>query len=137
MQVFNLTTYPNLVGLLEALDVDTEPSDMSFALSIDGGALEWGSHGLDSIFAQRRNLLSPSFWLMIWDVLRFGRQAPQVGPQLWNMSHSCGTCWWQAHGRRAAAGCPLHCSTSAAHMLHQAGHPQPVLQHPRSCSGAL
>ena len=39
VQVFNLTTYPNLVGLpLEMLEVDTEPSEMSFALSIDGGA---------------------------------------------------------------------------------------------------
>jgi len=34
---------------------------MSFALSIDEGKLEWGSHGLDTIFAQRKNLASPSF----------------------------------------------------------------------------
>lgn len=105
--MFNLTTYPNLVGLLEALEVDTEPSDMSFALSIDGGALEWGSHGLDSIFAQRRNLLSPSFWLMIWDVLKFGRQAPQVGPQLWNMlvASACIACCCRMQ---------LHCRSSDA-----------------------
>ncbi len=105
--MFNLTTYPNLVGLLEALEVDTEPSDMSFALSIDGGALEWGSHGLDSIFAQRRNLLSPSFWLMIWDVLKFGRQAPQVGPQLWTMlvASACIACCCRMQ---------LHCRSSAA-----------------------
>ncbi|EIE24233.1 cyclopropane fatty acid synthase [Coccomyxa subellipsoidea C-169] len=77
-QVYNLTTYPNLVGLLEELGVDTEPSDMSFGLSIDGGALEWGSRGLGAIFAQRRNLLSPGFLRMIWDVIRFGREAPEV-----------------------------------------------------------
>jgi len=41
--------------------VDSEASDMSFALSIDEGKLEWGSHGLDTIFAQRKNLASPSF----------------------------------------------------------------------------
>ena len=34
---------------------------MSFALSMDGGRLEWGSHSLDTIFAQRSNLASPSF----------------------------------------------------------------------------
>ena len=107
MQVFNLTTYPNLVGLLEALGVDTEPSDMSFALSVDGGALEWGSHGLDSIFAQRRNLLSPSFWLMIWDVLRFGRQAPQVSPQLWNMlvASACIACCLAANQLHLRISC--------------------------------
>ena len=51
---------------------------MSFSLSMDGGALEWGSHGLGTIFAQRRNLLSPSFWRMMADVVRFGRRAAEV-----------------------------------------------------------
>lgn len=77
-QVFNLTTYPNLVGLLHELGVDSQPSCMSFALSLDDGRLEWGSHGLASLFAQRRNLLSPSFWRMVADVLRFNREAPKV-----------------------------------------------------------
>lgn len=76
--MYNLTTYPNLVGLLEALGVDTEPSDMSFALSSDGGAFEWGSRGLGALFAQRRNLLSPTFWRMVADVVRFGRGAREV-----------------------------------------------------------
>ncbi|KAK9821949.1 hypothetical protein WJX81_001503 [Elliptochloris bilobata] len=77
-QVFNLTTYPNFVGLLECLGVDSQPSNMSFALSVDGGALEWGSDGLGALFAQRANAASPAFLRMVWDVLRFGREAPKV-----------------------------------------------------------
>jgi len=77
-QVYNLTTYPNLVGLLDTLGVDTEPSDMSFAVSSDEGAFEWGSRGLGALFAQRRNILSPTFWRMVADVVHFGRNAPEV-----------------------------------------------------------
>ncbi len=82
-QVYNLTTYAHLVGFFEALGVDTEPSEMSFSLSVDGGRLEWGSHGLDSVFAQRKNLASPAFLAMLYDVVRFGREAPEVGVGQW------------------------------------------------------
>ena len=51
---------------------------MSFALSMDGGVLEWASHSLNTVFAQRRNALSPTFLGMLADVLRFGREAPRV-----------------------------------------------------------
>lgn len=77
-QVYNLTTYPHLVGFFEELGVETEPSEMSFALSVDKGNIEWGSHGLDSVFAQRKNLISPTFLAMLYDVVRFGREAPEV-----------------------------------------------------------
>ncbi|GFH08373.1 amino_oxidase domain-containing protein, partial [Haematococcus lacustris] len=50
----------------------------SFALSIDNGKLEWGSDSLDTIFAQRKNLASPSFLAMVSDVIRFGKEAPKV-----------------------------------------------------------
>ncbi|PNH10244.1 Cyclopropane-fatty-acyl-phospholipid synthase [Tetrabaena socialis] len=77
-QVMNLTTYPHFVGFLECLGVDTQPSNMSFALSVDDGRLEWGSDNLDTIFAQRKNLASPSFLAMLRDVIRFGKEAPKV-----------------------------------------------------------
>eukprot|EP00971_Amphidinium_carterae_P238454 4733763-Amphidinium_carterae.1 len=72
--------------MLEALGVDSEPSDMSFGLSVDGGALEWGSGRgtpgatgtLRSVFAQRSNMYSPRFWRMLMEVIRFGRYAPEV-----------------------------------------------------------
>jgi cyclopropane-fatty-acyl-phospholipid synthase len=77
-QVFNLTTYPHMTAFLDALGVDSEPSDMSFALSVDDGRLEWASHSLDTVFAQRSNIASPTFLVMLKDVLRFGKEAPRV-----------------------------------------------------------
>lgn len=66
------------MGFFEALGIDTEPSDMSFSLSIDSGSLEWASHSLSTVFCQRKNIVSPSFLIMIRDVLRFGREAPLI-----------------------------------------------------------
>lgn len=77
-QVFNLTTYPHFVSWLEHLGVDSEASDMSFAISVDEGKLEWASHGINTVFAQRRNIFNLSFLRMVRDVLRFGREAPKV-----------------------------------------------------------
>lgn len=74
-QVFNLTTYPHFVGMLQELEIETEMSDMSFSLSLDGGKFEWSS---DAVFGQATNALSPSFLRMLYDVLRFGREAPAV-----------------------------------------------------------
>jgi predicted NAD/FAD-binding protein len=42
------------------------------------GKLEWASHDLSTIFIQRKNLVSPSFLRMVLDVIRFGKEAPQV-----------------------------------------------------------
>lgn len=46
---------------------------MSFALSLDHGKLEWGGDNLATLFAQKRNLLRPSFLLMLREVLRFNK----------------------------------------------------------------
>ena len=78
-QVFNLTNYPNFNELLRELDVDSEPSDMTFSLSLGGGALEWGSRGgLAGLLAQPSNALKPWFWQMLRDIFRFERVAPKV-----------------------------------------------------------
>jgi hypothetical protein len=74
--VFNRQTYPNLVALLEHLHVRTEVSDMSFAVSLDNGALEYSGSGLAGVFGQPGNLLRPRFWSMLSDLVRFYRQAP-------------------------------------------------------------
>jgi predicted NAD/FAD-binding protein len=74
--VYNEKTYPNLTALFAHLGVETRGTDMSFAVSLRGGSLEYGSTSLNAIFAQRRNLFSPRFLLMLRDLTRFYKSAP-------------------------------------------------------------
>lgn len=69
--VFNPRTYPNLVALFDLLGVPTQPSDMSFAVSLRQGGLEYAGTDLAGLFAQKRNLVSPRFWSMLRDLVRF------------------------------------------------------------------
>lgn len=73
--VFNERTYPLLCRLFGHLQIPVVKSDMSFSVQIAKPALEWAGTSLDSVFAQRRNLLRPSFWKMLADILRFNRAA--------------------------------------------------------------
>ncbi|WP_343729518.1 FAD-dependent oxidoreductase [Duganella sp.] len=73
--VYNERTYPNLIALFDELQVASIASDMSFAVAMDDGALEWAGTNLDTVFAQRANLGSPSFLRMLWDILHFNRNA--------------------------------------------------------------
>ncbi|MFZ6845668.1 NAD(P)/FAD-dependent oxidoreductase [Undibacterium sp. RuTC16W] len=74
--VFNHKTYPNLVNLFKELDIETAATDMSFSVKmpINNRSLEWAGANLDTVFAQRRNLFSPSFLGMLRDILRFNQQ---------------------------------------------------------------
>ena len=67
--VHNRENYPNLVALLEQLQVPTCPSDMSFAYH--GPEFDWCSRGLNGLFTQRRNLVNPRYWAFWKNVLRF------------------------------------------------------------------
>jgi len=73
--VYNERTYPNLTALLEHMRVRTQPSDMSFALSLDQGRFEYSGGNLRGLIAQPGNLLRPSYWSMLRDTLRFFQQA--------------------------------------------------------------
>ncbi len=73
--VYNEATYPNLVALFNHLGVETKASDMSFAVSRDGGRLEYSGNGLAGLFAQKRNMANPRFWSMLRDLVRFYRSA--------------------------------------------------------------
>ena len=80
--VYNEITYPNLTALFRHLGVPTQASDMSFAVSVDDGRLEYAGTDLRGLFAQPRNLLRPRFWGMLLDLLRFYRAAPCDLPRL-------------------------------------------------------
>jgi predicted NAD/FAD-binding protein len=73
--VFNHKTYPLLVRLFDELGVPTAPSDMSFAVSVGPHRFEWCGSNLASLLAQPSNALSPAFWRMVRDILRFNREA--------------------------------------------------------------
>lgn len=75
--VYNALNYPNLVRLFEHLGVATAESDMSFAVSLRGGALEYAGTNLAGLFAQAGNLVKPRFWRMLGDLNRFYRRATQ------------------------------------------------------------
>jgi predicted NAD/FAD-binding protein len=73
--VFNDWTYPNFIRLLGQLGVGFKATEMSFSVSDPASGVEYNGHSLNSLFAQRRNLLSPKFWGMVRDILRFNREA--------------------------------------------------------------
>ena len=73
--VCNDRTYPNFLALMSELGVELQESEMSFSVQTATG-LEYNGTTLNSLFAQRRNLVHPAFWRMIRDILRFNREAP-------------------------------------------------------------
>ena len=73
--VLNERTYPHLLALFARLDVAIAKSDMSFSVQVPDAGLEWSGCDLDTVFAQRANLLRPRFWGMLADLLRFNRLA--------------------------------------------------------------
>ena len=80
--VFNERTYPQLIALFAELGVPTAKSDMSFSVQAPVGAdqraLEWSGSSLNTVFAQRRNLINPRFLRMLRDVMRFNQLATDI-----------------------------------------------------------
>lgn len=76
--VFNDRTYPNFIALLDELGVAWQDSDMGFSVQHEGTGLEYNGSTLNTLFAQRTNLLRPSFHRMIREILRFNREAPKL-----------------------------------------------------------
>lgn len=73
--IFNEKTYPNFVKLMKRLGVGWQYSVMSFSVQCEKTGLEFSPSNFNSLFIQRRNLLRPSFYRMLWDVMRFKRDS--------------------------------------------------------------
>lgn len=73
--VFNDWTYPHFIRLLGQIGVKFKATEMSFSVCDPATGLEYNGNNLNSLFAQRRNLLSPGFWGMLRDILRFNQHA--------------------------------------------------------------
>ncbi|MFC3122080.1 NAD(P)/FAD-dependent oxidoreductase [Agaribacter flavus] len=71
--VFNDWTYPNFLKLIEQLGVSKQATEMSFSVHNEATKMEYNGNNLNSLFAQRRNLISPQFWRFVRDILRFNK----------------------------------------------------------------
>lgn len=104
--VFNPVNYPNLVKFFDHLEVESLETEMSFAVSLNQGEVEYSGTDLNGLFAQRRNLFKPSFWMLIKDLLRFYKESDSMAtnPATANMSlgellkhHGYGEAFIQQH----------------------------------------
>lgn len=75
--VYNELTYPHLKSFFKELNVETFASDMSLAIRSEHKGLEWAGTSLDTVFAQRLNLLRPQFLKMLADILRFDKESAE------------------------------------------------------------
>ncbi len=75
--VYNEKNYPNFVALLKHLNVKTQPTTMSFSVSLNRGDFEFGSSNINTFFGQRPNLIKSDFWKMLMDIRKFFRDAEE------------------------------------------------------------
>ncbi|HIE0649259.1 TPA: NAD(P)/FAD-dependent oxidoreductase [Serratia marcescens] len=76
--VYNDRTYPRFMGLLSELGIQGQKTQMSFSVHNPQSGLEYSGHTLASLFAQRENLVNPSFLTMLKEIVRFNRLAKQA-----------------------------------------------------------
>lgn len=73
--VYNDRSYPNFIKLMQQLEVESQPTEMSFSVSCAQRGLEYSGSNLNTLFAQRSNLVSPYFLRMVRDIMRFNKQS--------------------------------------------------------------
>ncbi len=75
--VFNDQNYPLLNALFDDIGAPVKSTNMSFAVSLDGGAFEYGLHNPKRLLADPSNALRPAFWRMLSDIIRFNKRAEE------------------------------------------------------------
>lgn len=88
--VFNYQTYPNLCQLFEELKAPVKKTDMSFSVQYLSNNLEYSGSSLNHLFAQRRNILNPSFLKMLLQINRFNKQSVEILDDLKYADYSIG-----------------------------------------------
>ncbi|KAN0112539.1 FAD/NAD(P)-binding domain containing protein [Hyaloscypha variabilis] len=76
--LFNRRTYPTFNAFINHLKLPVHSMRVTFGLSRDNGNFEWSSKSLSTLFTQPRNIFSPSFYRMLWDILRFNHSAASI-----------------------------------------------------------
>lgn len=76
--VFNDKTYPNFLALLDEIGIGQQATEMSFSVHNCQTGMEYNGHNLNTLFAQRRNLLNPKFWLLVKEILRFNKMCKNI-----------------------------------------------------------
>lgn len=72
--VYNDRTYPRFLSLIAELGLESRPTEMSFSVRNNRSGLEYNGHTLSTLFAQRSNLLKPSFWRFLMEIVRFNKR---------------------------------------------------------------
>ena len=73
--VYNERTYPNFINILDKLGVKRQLTRMGFSIKSEKNDLEYAGHSLNGLFAQRSNLVRPSFIRMLRSMWRFNSEA--------------------------------------------------------------
>ena len=80
--VYNERTYPNFINILNKLGVQSQLTRMGFSVKSEKDNLEYAGHSLDGLFAQRSNLIRPSFLKILYGMARFNSKARKDLPHL-------------------------------------------------------
>ena len=110
--VYNDANYPGFASLLRELGVATQPTEMSFSVADARTGLEYRGSNLNTLFAQRRNLVRPSFLRLLADIVRFNRAARRLVADVPR---------WQGADRLPAAADPDGRRVRVDRIVHRAG----------------